>query len=81
MVFTHALSDLGIQLLNKITLQTPSIKVYYDSYCASVDVMLNFTFRHYLLYESIYEWILVESTLYMNYYIECCMIFDMLVEK
>ena len=48
MVFTHALSDPGIQLLNKITLQTPSIKASYDSYCASVDVMLNFTYRHYI---------------------------------
>ena len=41
MVFTLALSDPGIQLLNKITLQAPSIKANYDSYCASVDVMLN----------------------------------------
>ena len=68
-------------LVGSIRALTPSIKAYYDSYCASVDVMLNFTYRHYILYESIYEWILVKSTLYMNYYIECCMIFDMLVEK
>ena len=80
-LFTQALSDPGIQLLNKITRQTPIIKAYNDSYSASVDVMLNFTYRHYILYESIYEWILIKSTLYMNYYIECCMIFDMLVEK